>query len=107
MNNINSTVNNVLVDLMVKCMLNPDNKEFYIGNLSMNQVEYLCKTVCKQNTQAIDIFWKAFHIAEDVLREEEMLYQAYLEQITLDDMCCEYAKHGNNSYYGNLDRLFK
>lgn len=75
MNNINSTIDNVLVDLMVRCMLNPDNKEFYIGNLSMNQVEYLCKTVCKQNTQAIDIFWKAFHIAEATIRDEQRIFE--------------------------------
>ena len=75
MNNINGTIDSVLVDLMVSCMLNPDNKEFYIGNLSMNQVEYLCKTVCKQNTQAIDIFWKAFHIAEDIIRDEQHIFE--------------------------------
>lgn len=75
MNNINSTIDNVLVDLMVKCMLNPDNKEFYIGRLHANQAEYLCKQVCQQDTQAIDIFWKAFHIAEDIIKDEQHTFE--------------------------------
>ena len=75
MNNINHTIDEVLVGLMVRCMLNPDNEEFYIGRLSLEQVESLCKNVCNKNTTSIDIFWKAFHIAEDVLRDEQRIFK--------------------------------
>ena len=47
----------VLVDFTVKSMLNPENKDFYINNLSLEQVEAL---LTGGDSDLIDCFWSAF-----------------------------------------------
>lgn len=36
--------NKILVNIMVNCMLNPDNEDFYIGKLSKEKLEYYINT---------------------------------------------------------------
>lgn len=73
MNNINQTLNQLAVDLMVNCMLNPEN-ELYVGRMSSNSAEYFCKLMCGEDKCATEIFWQAYHIAKDIILTEENIY---------------------------------
>lgn len=54
-----------LTDCMVKCMLNPNNKEFYIKNLNKDNIEKLFLKM--NNIEFEEIFSKAFDIANAIL----------------------------------------
>lgn len=62
MEKLNNSSNNVLQNLMVKCMLNPDNKDFYIGRLTTERVEQLLTTF--NDEEFTEMFWNAFEIAQ-------------------------------------------
>ena len=53
--------NKVFVDLTVKSMLNPDNKDFYIVTISTEKVERLLRGM---DNEAVEVFWNAFNIAQ-------------------------------------------
>ena len=38
---ISKGLDEVMIDITVKCMLNPDNKDFYIGTLTLDKVKSL------------------------------------------------------------------
>ena len=54
----------VFVDLTVKSMVNPDNKDFYIKKLSLEQVKNL---LTDTDDDLVDCFWTAFTIACGIL----------------------------------------
>ena len=67
---VSKGINTILVNMMVKCMLNPDNKDFYLGNLSLEKVEHFFKTM-PQDDEVADVFWSAYSIAEPKYLEEK------------------------------------
>ena len=77
MTTFKQTLDKVLVDLMVDCMLNPENEELYVGRLSLSKAESLCNNMCNKDTTAIDIFWRAFHIAEEIVRDEQQRFEEF------------------------------
>ena len=64
MENISKSLDKILVDITVKQMLNPENKDFFIGKLTLDKVQSLFAEKDNANISAIDIFWRALHIAE-------------------------------------------
>lgn len=64
-------IDDLFVDITVKQMLNPDNKSFYIGTLTLAQCRELLHDADEGLTHA---FWKAFGIAQGI----------YLEQMHID-----------------------
>ena len=58
MEKLANSIDKVVIDMTVRNMLNENNKHFYIGKLSIEQVENLL-----MDDYATDIFWSAFAIA--------------------------------------------
>lgn len=100
-NNISKSLNDVMVDITVRCMLNPENDDFYIGTFTLDKFQKLFSNMPTADMDIIDIFWKAFHIAENKYREQQIA-RACDEAMALGDIACEYAKHGKYSYYGEV-----
>lgn len=93
----------VLTDMLTRCMLNPDNKDFYIGNLTLDKVKQYFAEMPQGDVSVDVVFWSAFSRAQaQYLKEQAYLEQAYYESATLDDIACELSKHGNKSYYGSV-----
>lgn len=68
--NISKSLDNVMVDITVRSMLNPENPDFYIGNLTLDKLKGLFVEMNDVSVSAIDIFWKAFHIAYAKFNEQ-------------------------------------
>jgi len=72
-NKFQSTINQVMVEFTINCMLNPNNKDFYIGTLTLHQIGELINGSSKK----ADIIWKAFAISSNIyyqnLKKEETL----------------------------------
>ena len=66
MKTLNPYLNNVLVDMTVKCMLNPNNKHFYIGTLTLEKAA----EAIKFNSDCAETFWTAYHIASKEYNEQ-------------------------------------
>lgn len=100
------SLDKVMIDLLVEQMLNPNNKDFYIGNLTIEQVKELFVEMQQDCIDITTVFWTALSVAQATLiaeqEYEEQLIKEYEEICILEDMACEYAKHGNNSYYGDF-----
>lgn len=56
---MNNSLNQVMLDMTVKGMLNPDNKDFYIKDLTLAQLEQLANG----DAEAATVLIKAFSIA--------------------------------------------
>lgn len=70
---VSKNLNSILVNMMVRCMLNPDNKDFYLDNLSLEKVEHFFKTM-PQDDEVADVFWSAYSIAEpQFIKQREQL----------------------------------
>lgn len=89
-------INETFIDFTYRSMVNPMNKDFYLNNLTVAQVE---KFLTGVDDGLVACFWQAFCRARTYLIYEEISYN---EQVELDDIACEYAKHGNFSYYGDV-----
>ena len=99
---ISKGLDEVLTDMLVRCMLNPDNKDFYIGTMTLGQVAKYFAEMPTADESVATVFWSAYSRAEAQYLEEQRLTQEYDKSCELDDIACEYAKHGNNSYYGAI-----
>ena len=64
---IKSTVNQAFVDMTVRNLLNPDNKDFYIGTLDYKGLRKLLKNA---DAELVSVFWTAYHIAETKYNEQ-------------------------------------
>lgn len=73
-----STLNNVFVELTVRSMLNPNNKDFYIGNLTVDKVNRLLHNT---HEKLVDAFWTAFGIAHSKFVKEKIELEAEREQM--------------------------
>lgn len=58
-----NTIDKVMIDITVNCMLNPNNKDFYIGTLTEEKVDVLTKSM---DIETLHIFETARKIAEDI-----------------------------------------
>lgn len=57
----------VMVNMTVKCMLNPENKDFYIKSLTLEKAS----AIINKDSDAADTFWAAYHIAHEELVKAE------------------------------------
>lgn len=100
---ISKGLDELMIDITVKCMLNPENKDFYIGTLTLDKVKSMFVEMNDADLDILTVFWSAFSRAQTkYLEEEQDLIQEYEKSCELDNIACEYAKHGNNSYYGTV-----
>lgn len=59
MEKLANSIDKVVVDMTVRCMLNPDNQDFYLHNITVEKLESLLGA----DDYASQIFWSAFAIA--------------------------------------------
>lgn len=87
--NISKGLNEVMLNMMVKCMLNPENKDFYIGTLTLHKVSELFK---RADADIPEIFWAAYSIAENAHAEQQRkhktLYEEFYEDTTTANNVC-------------------
>ena len=62
---ISKSLDQVMIDITVKQMLNPENPDFYIGTLTLDKVKALFVEMGDPSTDLISIFWKSFAIAKE------------------------------------------
>ena len=62
MEKLNNSLENVMQSLMVKCMLNPENKDFYLGTLTTERVKQILLEF--NDPDFTKMFWDAFDIAQ-------------------------------------------
>ena len=73
---ISKGLDEVMIDITVKCMLNPDNRDFYIGTLTLDKVKALFIEMNIPDTDISTVFWSAFSRAQAL----------YLEMTKSDDL---------------------
>lgn len=73
--NISKSLDQVMVDITVSCMLNPENPDFYIGTLTLDKVQSLFAEMDNPSTDIVSIFWKAFHIASAKYKEQHPTFE--------------------------------
>lgn len=56
----------IMINFMVKSMLNPSNKSFYIGSLTLDKLN----RIINSDSEMSEIIWTAYHIAENKYREK-------------------------------------
>lgn len=79
-----NSLDKALTDLLVTQMLNKDNKDFYIGNLTVGQVNDLFIEMQQDSIDVSVVFWNAFSVANSALiaqQIEEKLQKEYEESI--------------------------
>lgn len=62
MEHIQNSLSNCLKSLMVQCMLNPNNKDFYIGTLTIERVQQILLNF--NDPEFTQLFWDAFEVAQ-------------------------------------------
>ena len=88
------TLESVLTNITVRCMLNPENADFYIGTLTLEKIERLF--VDMKDTDISTVFWKAYAIARAKYAEQQVKIPAtdvisvdeYAIDYTVDEDCC-------------------
>lgn len=80
MKHLNSHLNDAMVSITVKCLLNPDNKDFYIKDLTLEKIS----VIIDNDSSRADTFWTAFHIAREQIIEEELILKAAIEMYEQD-----------------------
>lgn len=60
---ISKGLDQVMIDITVRCMLNPDNRDFYIGTLTVDKCKSMFAEMPSDDVKLIDIFMQAFEIA--------------------------------------------
>ena len=73
MKKLTNSIDKVIIDMTVRNMLNPDNKDFYIPNITIEKLQRLVDG----NDYASHIFFSAFTIAS-AKYEELVEYCAYV-----------------------------
>lgn len=61
---ISDGLDTMMTNLLVKQMLNPFNKDFYIRNLTIDKVKSMLAEMQSASPSIVDIFWKAFYTAK-------------------------------------------
>lgn len=96
-NNISTSLDQIMVDITVRQMLNPDNKDFYIGTLTLDKVASMFAEMSSADITIDSVFWTAYGIAQ-AKRLAELEEEAQI----LNNITCERAKHDNHSHYEDI-----
>ena len=85
-NNRNLYHPDVMVNMTVKCMLNPKNKDFYIKSLTLADIA----AIIEEDSSRADTIWTAFHIArEELIKEEELILAEFNYHLDFLKECLE------------------
>ena len=86
MEKLTDCLDKVVIDITVRNMLNPNNKDFYIPNITLEKLESLVG----EDEYASQIFWSAFAIASAEYRAVAHPYLPHLQysEHTIFDGCC-------------------
>ena len=95
---MNKELKETMIKVTVNCMLNPNNKDFYIGTLTFDKLHNLIDN----DSDKAEVVFTALGIAQAEFDND----CAYIENALIDDIICEYAKHGNFSHYGNIEHIW-
>lgn len=69
---ISNGLDQLMVDMLVNCMTNPDNKDFYIGNFTLGKLKTYFAEMPSGDVSVDDIFWTAFGIAQAKYLKEQI-----------------------------------
>ena len=76
----------VMVNMTVKCMLNPKNKDFYIKSLTLEKAS----AIINADSGLAATFWTAYHIAhEELVKEEFAKYCEFCYRLELLKECLD------------------
>ena len=78
----------VLTDMLTRCMLNPDNKDFYIGNLTLDKVKQSFAELPQDDVSVASVFWSAFSRAQAQYLQTQKLRNTLKTKI--DDIANKY-----------------
>lgn len=93
MEKLTNTLDKVVIEMTVRNMLNPNNKDFYIPNITLEKLESLVG----EDAYASHIFFSAFEIAyKQYLMDIEKYKQMLAFEEFLDCYCPEC---GCNTYF--------
>lgn len=82
MNNINNNLNNALIAMTVRCMLNPDNGFFYLPKMKMLDIEKMFASMPESTrNDAVQGFFTAYHIARNVWEEKQQQINEILDAV--------------------------
>ena len=87
MNNIQNELNDIMVNITVRCMLNPKNKHFYLGSMKLHEIVEMFNTIPEEiRDNAISCFWTAYAIASVKYNAEQKEVLQTIKDI--DDIIC-------------------
>ena len=76
----------VMVNMTVKCMLNPKNKDFYIKSLTLEKVS----AIISEDSDLASTFWTAYHIAyEERVKAEFAKFCEYCYHLEMLKECLD------------------
>lgn len=78
----------ILTDMLTRCMLNPDNKDFYIGNLTLDKVKQYFAEMPQDDVSVASVFWNAYSRAEAQYLQTQKIY--YTLKTKIDDIANKY-----------------
>lgn len=72
------SIKNLFIEMTVKSMLNPENKDFYIKHLSLDKVEQM---LSGEDNDLVACFWSAYCIAQAKYLEQVKVFERHLKAI--------------------------
>lgn len=90
----------VMVNFLVRAMLNPNNKDFYIKNLTLHNIAEMFTAMNNRGHDISDVFWTAYDIAEGTYLQQKYLERKANEEQDLVQECLDacVAKQNNVTY---------
>ena len=95
MEKLSNSLDKVLIDMTVTQMLNPNNKDFYIGNLTLDKVSSLIDG----DTYRADILFRALSVIEfkfPLVLEQIEYERAVAQEMLLEDIAKKVSIYGYN-----------
>lgn len=88
--------NQAFINITVRCMLNPKNRDMYLGYLTLEKIESLITKTFDNDPEFVTAFWTAFSIAHAKYLEQELENEcitisnnAYTLQHTCPNCACQ------------------
>ena len=85
MEHIKNSLSNCLKSLMVSCMLNPDNKDFFIGTLTTERVQQILTNF--NDPEFTQLFWDAFEIAQVQFIQNTNFIAQHFDKVSVCPEC--------------------
>lgn len=73
MQQITQGLDELVTKILVQQMINPENKDFYIKELTVDKIISLLAEMPTADPSLTEIFWTAFKKAQRYLKTEELL----------------------------------